>query len=77
MTKGLKIETLAQTNYKKCDLCDKVKDIFFKLFVYDAQSASMIVGTLDLCKFCGENAGDLLSLKTDPKNITTDFTFNN
>lgn len=72
---ALKIESLAQSVYKKCDVCGKVKDNFFKMSVYDAQTKKLLVGSLDLCKFCGENMGDILNVYTEPGATLTEFTF--
>lgn len=74
-TKALKIESLAQSVYKKCDICGKVKDNFFKLSVYDAKTEQLLVGSLDLCKYCGENMGDILNVDTQPGVTLTEFTF--
>lgn len=72
---ALKIESLAQSVYKKCNICGKVKDNFFKLSVYDAKTAKLLVGSLDLCKFCGENVGDILNVYTEAGVTITEFTF--
>lgn len=72
---AMKIESLAQSVYKKCDVCSKVKDNFFKLSVYDAKTTSLLVGSLDLCKFCGENIGDILNVTTEAGTTLTEFTF--
>ncbi|THB60601.1 hypothetical protein [Vagococcus silagei] len=71
----MKIESLAQSVYKKCDICNKVKDNFFKLSVYDAKTQELLVGSLDLCKFCGENIGDILNVTTEPGVTVTEFDF--
>ncbi|MFI3605855.1 hypothetical protein DFR54_11814 [Vagococcus fluvialis] len=73
--KALKIESLAQSVYKKCDVCGKVKDNFFKLSVYDAKTEKLLVGSLDLCKYCGENMGDILNVYTEPGATLTEFSF--
>ena len=65
----LRIATLAHTVYKKCECCDRVKDIYFKLNILDANQASLLVGDIDLCKTCGENLGDILSIKVSTENV--------
>ena len=52
-----------------------MKDIYFKLSILDAAQASYLVGDLDLCKSCGQNIGDILSIKVSTENVMTDFTF--
>ena len=73
--KCLKVATLAHTVYKRCECCNRVKDIYFKLSILDAAQASYLVGDLDLCKSCGQNIGDILSIKVSTENVMTDFTF--
>lgn len=75
MTQAMKIESLAQTVYKKCDVCDKVKDNFFKLSIYDAKTQSLLVGSLNLCKFCGENIGNILSVPTKSSVTQAEYKF--
>lgn len=73
--KALKVATLAHTIYKKCECCDRVKDIYFKMQILDAAEASYLVGDLDLCKTCGQNLGDILNIKVSTENVMTDFKF--
>lgn len=71
----MSITTLAHTVYKKCECCNRVKDIYFKLVILDAKSATYLVGDLDLCKSCGENFGDILNIPVSTENIKTEFKF--
>lgn len=73
--KSLKMVTLAHTLYKKCECCNRVKDIYFKLNILDAAEANYLVGDLDLCKSCGQNLGDILNIKVSTDNVMTDFKF--
>ena len=73
--KCLNIATLAHTVYKRCECCNRVKDIYFKLNILDAAQASFLVGDIDLCKSCGQNIGDILSIKVSTENVLTDFKF--
>ena len=73
--KSLKMATLAHTLYKKCECCNRVKDIYFKLNILDAAEANYLVGDLDLCKSCGQNLGDILNIKVSTDNVMTDFKF--
>ena len=52
-----------------------MKDIYFKLNILDAAQASFLVGDIDLCKSCGQNIGDILSIKVSAENVLTDFKF--
>ena len=73
--KCLKVVTLAHTLYKRCECCNRVKDIYFKLSVLDAAQATYLVGDFDLCKTCGENFGDILNIQISTENVVTDFKF--
>lgn len=75
MREQLNMITLAQASYKKCECCGRVKDIYFKLNVFDSKTSSMLVGDFDLCKFCGENIGDILNLETKTESVVQDFKF--
>lgn len=37
--------------------CDRVRDLYFKMCVYDAEHGKFLVGTIDLYKNCGVAAG--------------------
>ena len=73
--KCLKVATLAHTIYKRCECCNRVKDIYFKLSVLDAAQATYLVGDFDLCKTCGENFGDILNIQISTEHVVTDFKF--
>ena len=71
--KCLQIATLAHTIYKRCECCNRVRDIYFKLTILDAAQASYLVGDLDLCKTCGQNIGDILAIKVSTENVLSNF----
>lgn len=71
----MQITTLAHTVYKKCECCNRVKDIFFKLSINDAKTGTFLVGDLDLCKTCGQNFGDILNIPVSTESVLTDFKF--
>lgn len=75
MLERLHITTLAHTIYKKCECCDRVRDIFFKLIVNDSLTGKMLFGDFDLCKNCGENFGDILKLDVSTEKVVTEFNF--
>lgn len=72
---ALKIESFAAPKYQKCECCDRVRDTFFQLRVYDAKTAKMVVGSFTLCKECGQNFGDILGMKTSTSAVVEDFIF--
>ena len=69
------LEQFAQTIYKKCECCGRVRDNFFRLNVKDARTKSMIVGSFDLCKECGQNFGDILKVPISTERTVDDFSF--
>lgn len=71
----IKIMTLAQPIYQKCECCNRVKDVYFKMSILDAKTASMLVGDFDLCKKCGENISDILNLKLQTEVTVNEFSF--
>lgn len=50
----------AQPIYRKCELCSRVKDVGYRLDVKNAESSNMLVGSLDLCKVCASNMGEII-----------------
>ncbi|HZW68986.1 MAG TPA: hypothetical protein VFF20_10385 [Pseudogracilibacillus sp.] len=75
MLEKLTITPLAQTVYKKCDCCGRVRDVFFKLNVYDSKTARMLVGDFSLCKTCGENFSEILNINVSTEHVVSEFTF--
>lgn len=73
----LKLISFAQTSYRKCECCSRVRDIYFRLNVSDADTGTMLVGSFELCKECGANFGDILNTKINTERTVTDFNFGN
>lgn len=72
----LRIIPLAQPVYKKCECCGRVKDVFFKLNIFDSRTGTMLVGDIDFCKSCGENFSDILHMPLpDLEHVVMDFKF--
>lgn len=60
MKEYLVITSYAQAVYRKCELCKRVKDVYYRLDVRNAESSSMLVGSLDMCKVCAQNMGEIV-----------------
>lgn len=60
MDKYLVLVGYAQPIYRKCELCKRVKDVCSRLDVKHADSSVMLTGSLDLCKACSTNMGDII-----------------
>lgn len=71
----IKLETFAQAAYHKCECCSRVRDIFFRANIYDADTGDMLVGSFELCKTCGENMGKILNQKATSESVVTEFSF--
>lgn len=46
--------------YKKCECCDRVKDIFYRVDIMDNATKTMLTGSIDMCKNCGLNFADII-----------------
>lgn len=71
----IELETFAHTAYRKCDSCKRVQDIYFRANIKDAMSGAMLVGSLELCKNCGTNLGDIIGKEATTEAVVTDFKF--
>ena len=60
MKEYLVLTGYAQAVYRKCELCKKVKDVNYRLDVKHAESPVMLTGSLDLCKVCAANFGEII-----------------
>ncbi len=60
MKEYLVLTGYAQAVYRKCELCKRVKDVTYRLDVKHAESPTMLTGTLDLCKVCAANFGEII-----------------
>jgi len=69
------IINLAQPIYKKCECCDRVRDVFYKMTIYDAKTGKMLVGDFDLCQSCGENISDILNISVEKEITINEFKF--
>lgn len=71
----LALESYAQTVYRKCECCKRVRDIFFRLNVKDAATGEMLVGSLELCKDCGKNFGEITNAEVKTERTIEEFDF--
>lgn len=60
MKEYLVLTGYAQPVYRKCELCKKVKDVSYRMDVRNAESPAMLTGSLDLCKICASNMGEII-----------------
>jgi hypothetical protein len=71
----LALESYAQTVYRKCECCKRVRDIFFRLNVKDSATGEMLVGSLELCKDCGKNFGEITNTEAKTERTIEEFKF--
>ena len=74
-SEALALETFAQTSYRKCDCCKRVRDIYFRLNVKNAEATDLLVGSLELCRDCGQNFGAIIGKPAKTEQVTTEFKF--
>lgn len=55
MIESIEIKFLRYPKLAKCSSCARVRDIYYKAFIYDVDDNTKLVGDLELCKLCGEN----------------------
>lgn len=75
LTKTVVLDSLAATAYKKCGCCGRVRDVYFRMTIKDAKTASMIVGSMELCRECGHNMGDIIGERPAEERILQEFSF--
>lgn len=57
---GIKISTRKFNQLKKCGLCGRVREIYYKMSVSDVENLELLAGELDLCYECGNNFNKIL-----------------
>lgn len=72
---ALALESYAQTVYRKCECCKRVRDIYFRLNIKDGATGEMLVGSLELCKDCGKNFGEITNAEVKTERTIEAFTF--
>ena len=73
---GLKISIRKYQNLKKCGLCGRVRENYYKLLVSDVNNLEIISGELDLCKECGDNFNKVLGNEFDAdEKVEAEFIF--
>ena len=61
MTDKIKFNVYKQEKLQKCSMCDRVKQLVYKITIYDNDSPDNIIASeLQCCKACGDNLHDIL-----------------
>lgn len=70
------INTLKYPKILKCSCCNRVRDIYFKIVILDADCKDLQVGDLDFCQTCGSNLNKILGSELEAgERILKEFTF--
>lgn len=84
MNKYIDIKMLKYPNLAKCNCCNRVKDIYYKVIIYNSDTENekeikkFIVGDLDFCKNCGNNFSKAIGNQLNPdEEVVKEFDFSN
>jgi len=73
----IEIKLVKFPSLHKCNCCNRVKDIYYKVLIYNAKTegryekiGDYIVGDLDFCKTCGDNFAVAIGTETPPDEKT-------
>lgn len=75
MAETIEIESFAEAAYRKCDCCKRQKDIYFRANIRDHDTATLLVGSLELCKECGKNLGAITGTPASTQHTVREFKF--
>lgn len=73
----INITRLKYPKLAKCNSCNRVRDIYYKVALLDVTDTTLMIGDLDFCKVCGDNFNKILGGELDPDQKvlkTFDFT---
>lgn len=77
MNNNIKIKNVRYPSLKKCGVCERVKDIFFRIIIKDFENEEFEVGNINACKQCGENLNKILGNKEKlGEQVVKEFNFN-
>ena len=77
MKNHIKITLLKYPTLKKCECCERVRDVYYKTQILDFDDNDLIVGDLDMCKQCGDNMNKILGGELNlGEKLVKEFTFN-
>ncbi len=69
------MESYLNTVYKKCECCGRVRDLYYRMNIKDAETGRLIVGSFELCDECGGNFGQLIGQKVSTDRVVKEFRF--
>lgn len=72
---ALRIDSYSATVYKRCSCCSRVRDLYYRMDVKDAKTATLVVGAFELCRDCGGNLGEILGQEVSSDISLSEFSF--
>lgn len=76
MQNYIKINILKYPVLKKCECCDRVRDIYYNTEIKDHENEEFIIGNLNLCKQCGDNLNKIMGNEMNlGDKLIKEFTF--
>lgn len=79
MTSKIKFDVYKQGRLQKCNMCDRVKQLVYKITMYDNKTIEdVIVSELQSCKGCGNNLYNIInpnSTENPDEFVKKSFTF--
>lgn len=65
MNEFIKITMLKFPKLAKCNSCNRVRDIYYKINLLDVNNTDLLIGDLEFCKQCGDNFNRALGAELD------------
>ena len=78
MKEYIKLIPLKRAKFKKCQCCEKVQDLYYEAMIFDHNNSDLLVGSISLCKLCGQNLSRIMGNEYDPgTKVIKEFSFGN
>lgn len=73
----IRIQQLGREVVKKCDCCDKVQAILYRIDILKSDDKFLLQGDLLFCKDCGDNFSKIITgeERTPDERVVKSFTF--
>lgn len=65
MNEFIKITMLKFPKLAKCNSCNRIRDIYYKINLLDVNNTDLLIGDLEFCKQCGDNFNRSLGSELD------------
>ena len=76
MKEYIKLISLKRSKFKKCECCEKVQELYYEAMIFDYDNPALLVGSIALCKLCGQNLNRIMGNEYDPgTKVIKEFSF--